>query len=84
MVGAAGEADGAAGWWREAGARPSTSFFWRHYRRGGGLYGEFKRSTFFSIEGQEEAERMRPSGAPVEPRNHIVSTVTGGNVDLLA
>ena len=84
MVGAAGEADGGAGWWREAGARPSTSFFWRHYRRGGGLYGEFERSTFFSIEGQEEAERTRAGGAPAGPRKHNVSTVTGGNVDLLA
>jgi len=45
---------------------------------------EFKRSTFFSIEGQEEAERTRPSGAQVESRKHSVSTVTGGNVDLLA
>ena len=26
-MGAAGEADGGAGWWREAGARPSTFFF---------------------------------------------------------
>ena len=26
-MGAAGEADGGASWWREAGARPSTSFF---------------------------------------------------------
>ena len=58
--------------------------FWRHYRRGDALYGEFKRSTFFSIEGQEEAERTRADGAPAEPRKHIVSAVTGGNVDLLA
>jgi len=78
------QADGGAGWWREADARPSTSFFWRHYRRGGGLYEEFKRSTFFSIEGQEEAERTRAGSAPVEPRKHVVSAVTGGNVDLLA
>ena len=84
MVGAAGEADGDAGWWREAGARPSTFFFLRHYRRGGGLYGEFERSTFFSIEGQEEAERTRPSSAPVEPRKHNVSAAIDRNVDLLA
>ena len=58
--------------------------FWRHYRRGGGLYGEFERSTFFSIEGQEETEKERPSGAPAEPRKHNVSTVTARNVDLLA
>ena len=57
---------------------------WRHYRRGGGLYGEFERSTFFSIDGQEEAERERPGGAPAEPRKHNVSTVTARNVDLLA
>jgi len=57
--------------------------FRRHYRRGGGLYGEFKRSTFFSIDGQEEAERTRPSGAPVEPQKHNVSAVKAGNVDLL-
>jgi len=56
---------------------------WRHYRRGGGLYGEFERSTFFSIEGQEE-ERTRAGGAPAEPRKRVVSAVTGGNVDLLA
>ena len=85
MCGGCGrQADGGAGWWREAGARPSTSFFWRHYRRGCGLYGEFKRSTFLSIDGQEEAERTRAGGAPVEPRKHNVSAVTGGNVDLLA
>ena len=41
-------------------------------------------STFFSIEGQEETERKGPGGAPVEPRKHSVSTVTAGNVDLLA
>jgi len=57
--------------------------FRRHYRRGGGLYGEFERSTFFSIEGQEE-ERTRAGGAPAEPRKHNVSTVTVRNVDLLA
>ena len=57
---------------------------WRHYRRGSGLHGEFERSTFFSIDGQEEAERERPGGAPVDPLKRIVSTVTSGNVDLLA
>jgi len=78
------QADGApAGDGRPAQGRLSLSF-WRHYRRGGGPYGEFKRSTFFSIEGQEEAERTRADGAPAEPRKHNVSTVTGGNVDLLA
>jgi len=48
------------------------------------VYVEFKRSTFFSIEGQEEAERTRAGGAPAEPRKHNVSTVTARNVDLLA
>ena len=48
------------------------------------MYGEFKRSTFLSIDGQEEAERTRAGGAPVEPRKHNVSTVTARNVDLLA
>ena len=57
---------------------------WRHYRRGGGLYGEFERSTFFSVDGQEKAEGTWPSGVPAGPRKHNVSTVTGGNVDLLA
>ena len=47
------------------------------------MYGEFERSTFFSIEGQEE-ERTRAGGAPAEPRKHNVSTVTARNVDLLA
>ena len=42
------------------------------------------RSTFFSIEGPGETERTRPSGALAEPQKRIVSTVTGGNVDLLA
>ena len=57
---------------------------WRHYRRGGGLYGEFERSSFFSFEGPEETEKERPGGVPAGPRKHNVSTVTGGNVDLLA
>jgi len=57
---------------------------WRHYRRGSGLHGEFERSTFFGIDGQEEAERERPGGAPAGPRKHNASTVTGSNVDLLA
>ena len=78
------EADGGAGWWREAGARLSTSFFWRDYRRGGARDGEFERSTFFSIEGKEKAERTRAGGVPVEPRKHNVSAVTARNVDLLA
>ena len=72
-----------AGGGRPAQGRLSLSF-WRHYRREGGLYGEFKRSTFFSIEGQEEAERTRACGVPVEPRKHNVSAVTARNVDLLA
>ena len=84
MVGAAGRPTAApAGDGRPAQGRLPHSF-WRHYRRGGGLYGEFKRSTFFSIKGQEEAERTRAGGAPVEPRKHNVSTVMARNVDLLA
>ena len=57
---------------------------WRHYRRGGGLYGEFERSTFFSIEGQEETERKGPGSMPERQHKRIVFAVTGRNVDLLA
>ena len=85
-------------WWVRQAGRPTAApagggrptqgrlhlSFWRHYRRGGGLYGEFKRSTFFSIDGQEEAERTKPNGAPAEPRKHNASAVTVRNVDLLA
>ena len=69
---------------RPAQGRLPLFSLWRHYRRGSGLHGEFEMSTFFSVDGQGEAEGTRPRGVPVGPRTHNVSAVTARNVDLLA
>ena len=42
------------------------------------------RSTFFSIEGQEETERKGPGSMPERQHKQIVFAVIGGNIDLLA